>query len=244
MSLYLAHHGIKGMKWGVRRYQNFDGSYTSAGRKRYGFGDGKPYYSLKKRKGLSKKTKKALKIGLAVAGTAAIAYGGYKFATSEKGREIISNIFARNNPKITEVPAPKPNITEMINKAVSVGTGTDNQATRGSSNLKLISGGGNNSSASKGSTALKLLSGSDNKSINKVSGEFKPQNFKHIQLQLMDADGKIIPGPKIPADGKAYAEAYAKYYSNGSKESYKQKYDYIVKLLKRYGSDYYSNVNF
>lgn len=33
----LAHFGIKGQKWGVRRYQNPDGTYTDAGRKRYGF---------------------------------------------------------------------------------------------------------------------------------------------------------------------------------------------------------------
>lgn len=31
---YLAHHGILGMKWGVRRYQNKDGTLTTEGRRR------------------------------------------------------------------------------------------------------------------------------------------------------------------------------------------------------------------
>ena len=33
---YLAHHGILGMKWGIRRYQNDDGTLTAVGKKRYG----------------------------------------------------------------------------------------------------------------------------------------------------------------------------------------------------------------
>ena len=33
---YLEHYGILGMKWGIRRFQNPDGSLTEEGRKRYG----------------------------------------------------------------------------------------------------------------------------------------------------------------------------------------------------------------
>ena len=35
MDSYIAHHGIIGMKWGVRRYQNKDGTLTNAGKARY-----------------------------------------------------------------------------------------------------------------------------------------------------------------------------------------------------------------
>lgn len=47
----LYHWGIKGMKWGVRRFQNPDGSLTPAGKKRYsaevGEGEEKPNYAPK-----------------------------------------------------------------------------------------------------------------------------------------------------------------------------------------------------
>jgi hypothetical protein len=58
MDNQLQHWGIKGMKWGVRRYQNKDGSLTKLGRKRRGLDDDtdkKPEedYETRKKKALS-----------------------------------------------------------------------------------------------------------------------------------------------------------------------------------------------
>ena len=36
MSDYLMHHGVLGQKWGIRRFQNADGTLTAQGRSRYG----------------------------------------------------------------------------------------------------------------------------------------------------------------------------------------------------------------
>ena len=46
----LQHHGILGMKWGVRRYQNKDGSLTSAGKKRQMSQDAEEASKIKKKK--------------------------------------------------------------------------------------------------------------------------------------------------------------------------------------------------
>lgn len=54
----LEHHGILGMKWGVRRFQNKDGSLTAAGRKRYGVGE-KMDTDIKGDSAVTKRVKKA-----------------------------------------------------------------------------------------------------------------------------------------------------------------------------------------
>ena len=53
----LCHHGIKGMKWGVRRYQNEDGTLTPAGKKRLEKADQK--WAKKKTDKITAKAKKA-----------------------------------------------------------------------------------------------------------------------------------------------------------------------------------------
>ena len=84
---WLAHHGIKGQRWGIRRFQNKDGSLTSAGKKRSGQKD---ISSEKKEKFWTddrKKTAKKVAVGAAVVGgTLLAAYGAVKLNKAVNAR--------------------------------------------------------------------------------------------------------------------------------------------------------------
>ncbi len=57
LDYYLAHHGIKGQHWGVRRFENENGTLTPAGKKRYETIDGK-YQKVKAAKAKAKESYK------------------------------------------------------------------------------------------------------------------------------------------------------------------------------------------
>ena len=54
----LKHHGILGQRWGIRRFQNKDGSLTSAGRKRYNVDEDGKKESAPKDRRLTERQKK------------------------------------------------------------------------------------------------------------------------------------------------------------------------------------------
>lgn len=80
---YLIHHGVKGMHWGIRRYQNHDGTLKHPkGRKGSTNSSNQSEPEKQKKKGLTDKQKRAIKIGAAVAGAALLTYGVYKVSKS------------------------------------------------------------------------------------------------------------------------------------------------------------------
>lgn len=76
---FIAHYGILGMKWGIRRYQNADGSLTPAGKKRYSSGEGEEKRDTGLGKGGRSDSKKgSIAVPLAVAGATLYGLGAKK----------------------------------------------------------------------------------------------------------------------------------------------------------------------
>ncbi len=124
----LSHHGIKGQRWGIRRYQNPDGTWTDAGKNRYGD-------SYKDSGGTADKTssgaKKKVAIGAAiVAGTVLTAYLVKKYGTknisdigdtASAGKEILQDIIKTapvTTTPVSQIPVSKVEPKQVLEKIV------------------------------------------------------------------------------------------------------------------------------
>ena len=121
----LYHWGVKGMKWGVRRFQKKDGSLTSAGKKRYSDGEGSTRAEKKAAKAAAKEAKKN--------SPEAIAKKLQRQETIEKGKE-----FLRQNGKTIALGVGTAAamalgmhyLTPVINSAANVRLATSNKMDR------------------------------------------------------------------------------------------------------------------
>ncbi len=144
----LYHHGIKGMKWGVKNGPPYplDDSDHSASEKKAGWRKSLDKSESDKQNkdekhGLTDKQKKAIKIGAAVAATALVAIGTYKLADSgevhrliEKGKAALGKtdgIGFKRNPDLAKPMSAEEILTNVVSKinvdhnvvgAASIGT--------------------------------------------------------------------------------------------------------------------------
>ena len=106
----LAHHGIKGMKWGVRRYRNHDGSLTPAGKKRYS--------SDSKVEEPSRAKKVAKTVG-AIALGVSVSYAGAKFAASPAARAAGGKVIDKmGSMKVKDVKQSMDSVTDIYSKTL------------------------------------------------------------------------------------------------------------------------------
>ena len=258
----LYHHGILGQKWGVRRYQNKDGSLTSAGKKRYGVNQSEDKSITEKSQfHLSDKQKKMLKVGAIAAGTALAAYGAYKIgsnpdvqASVRRGIETLkgkSNAFSSEQLKemgievtdIDRVDVNKINF-DVKGDIVNINDGrSDNSSNSIKFNAKDINptGGGNNYKHVAEATLKRALGidpnapavGDDSHVSGNLHDFVKKQGYNPSGVTFLGGDqGCMAPDPSGDSKGRVTRQILKKF-NDGDVGMIGFRYD--PKLI--YGSD-------
>lgn len=100
----LYHHGIKGQKWGRRRFQNEDGSLTPAGKERYDDDSTDSKQRNETPEERKKRIARNVAIGTAAAATAIAVIGYMKYRSNSKALDKISSSAVKDiNTKLIDV---------------------------------------------------------------------------------------------------------------------------------------------
>lgn len=229
----LYHHGVKGMKWGVRKEPQ-NSSYSEKQRKRdlevYGRGGVKRINrSMNEGSSISgARSKEADRINKArrtatVAGQVGATAGQIGGAAAG----VILSKYAKT--KISDEA-----MQAAATPAISFGASTvGKQLGRyGAQSATMLMYG---YSPSK----YRYASSSKSKGIPASKGAFNPSNFEHKRVAMKRADGKVDTFD-VPVDKKGYASAYAKDNVErfGTKYGdYDYHYNYMMKRLRLYDPD-------
>ena len=115
----LMHHGIKGQRWGVRRFQNEDGGLTPRGKARYESNSGMSN-TQHARSHKSRINKKHVAIGAAViAGSALAVYGATRYKNFANARKVVPKVSKTAIPRV-KIPKTEVGRTTVSRTATSV----------------------------------------------------------------------------------------------------------------------------
>lgn len=111
--LYLAHHGIKGQKWGIRRFQNPDGTLTTAGKERRSEG-------TQKKNSISRNTLKEVGKVALVAGT--VAGATYLYSRNSTAiNSAVAKVASKSVDKLGSLPKKGANYMKSFAKSTYEG---------------------------------------------------------------------------------------------------------------------------
>lgn len=202
----LYHHGIKGMRWGIRRYQNADGTLTPEGKRRYFNPDG----SLTREGQKNLRNRFGVRGNNILRGIAGAAGAGYLVAKSRANKDW-GKIYATN-------------YKNSRNRAI---TDAWNAFIKGH-NTSAVSG---NIPLTKNQMYSILKFPKDNLKAAKYYVDTYDQGVKFYKDKMMKTNAKVLV-PLIAAGAVAAGTAYAIYKNHKNKKRLEQNGKQYIELMR------------